>query len=95
MAADRRCLSVFLAAFPWVLVVLGTTLFFVGVYYAEFTKADSANGAMIAVGVVLILTALAVSCVNNITPRRDTREIEIAPQVKRNEQLLPRVDVAL
>ena len=46
MVADRRCLSVFLAAFPWVLVVLGTTLFFVGVYYAELTEADTANGAM-------------------------------------------------
>jgi|SaaInlV_125m_DNA_1040241.scaffolds.fasta_scaffold20915_2 uncharacterized membrane protein YiaA len=93
MVADRRCLSVFLAAFPWVLVVLGTALFFVGVYYAELTEADTANGAMIAVGVVLILAAFAVSCVTNLTPRRDTREI--APQVARNEQLLPRVDVTL
>ena len=93
MAADRRCLSVFLAAFPWVLVVVGTVLFFVGVYYAELTEADTANGAMIAVGVVLILMALAVSCINNITRRRDTREM--APQVARVEQLLPRVDVTV
>ena len=93
MAADRRCLSVFLAAFPWVLVVLGTVIFFLGVYYAEFTEADTANGAMMAVGAVLILMAFAVSCVNNITPRRETREI--APPAARDEQLLPRVEVAL
>ena len=93
MAADRRWLSVFLALLPWVLVVVGTALFFVGFYYGELTEADTANGAMLAVGAVLILVAFAVSCVNNISPRRDTREV--APQAVRNEQLLPRVDVTL
>ena len=88
-ADDRRWLSVFLALLPWVLVALGVVLFFFGFYYGEFTEADTANGILLAVGVVLILAGFAVSCVRNITPAAPT------PRQANATQLLPAVPVPL
>lgn len=80
MAEDRRCLSVFLAALPFLLLAVGTALFFVGFYYGEISEADTANGVLLVVGIVMILAGFAACCVRNITPKT-------APQ--RTVQLLP------
>ena len=94
LADDRRWLSVFLALLPWVLIVLGTVLFFVGFYYGEITEADTANGVLLAIGVVMILAGFAVSCVRNITPASPTTT-DTAPRPANATQLLPSVPVPL
>ena len=94
LSPDRRWLSALIAAVPWVLVVVGTVLFFIGLYYGEITEADTANGVMIVVGIAMILTAFAVSCVRNITPRSPEADGEPTPS-SGNTQLLPRVNVAI
>ena len=92
LADDRRWLSVFLALLPWVLIALGTVLFFVGFYYGEITEADTANGVLLALGVVLLLSGFAVSCVRNITPAAPA---DTTPQQANTTQLLPPVPVPL
>ena len=92
LADDRRWVSVFLAILPWGLVVIGTVLFFVGFYYGEITEADTANGVLLAVGVVFLLAGFAVSCVRNITPAAPEDD---APRQTNATQLLPAVPVSL
>ena len=93
MVEDGRCLSVVFAVLPWLLVVAGTTLFFLGLYYADYTEADTANGVMLIVGVVLLLVAFAISCIRNQTPRNEPKQAEPTPE--RDDQLLPRVNIKL
>lgn len=85
MAEDRRCLSVFLAALPFVLIAVGTVVFFVGFYYGDISEADTANGVLLVVGIVMTLCGFAVCCVRNITPSTPSTT---APQVAA-KQLLP------
>ena len=92
LAEDRRWVSVFLAVLPWALVVIGTVLFFVGFYYGEITEADTANGVLLAVGVVLILAGFATSCIRNITPAAPE---DNTPRQANTTQLLPAVPVSL
>ena len=91
MVDDGRCLSVVFAALPWLLVIVGTTLFFLGVYYADYTEADTANGVMIIVGVLLLLLAFATCCIRNQTPRNEPEKN--ATTSERDTQLLPRVNM--
>ena len=94
LADDRRWLSVFLALLPWVLIALGTVLFFVGFYYSEITEADTANGVLLAIGAVMLLAGFAVSCVRNITPVSPTTKNGTPPPAN-TTQLLPSVPVPL
>jgi len=93
MAEDGRCLSVLCAVLPWLLVVAGTVLFFLGLYYADYTEADTANGIMLVVGVLLLLLAFAVSCIRNQTPR--DKPSKMPPIPERDTQLLPAMEMKL
>lgn len=92
LAEDRRWLSVLLVLLPWVSIIVGTVLFFVGFYYGEISDSDTANGALLAVGIVLILFGFVVSCVRNITPASPSNA---TPQPVGTSQLLPAVPVPL
>jgi len=94
LSPDRRWLTVLLALLPWVLVVAGTALFFVGFYYSEIAEADTASGALMAVGVVMLLLAFVVACVRNITPHSRST-VPAIPAPANSAQLLPRVEVTL
>lgn len=94
LSPDHRWLTVLLALLPWVLVVAGTALFFVGFYYSEITEADTASGVLMAVGVVMLLLAFVVGCVRNITPRSRST-VPAIPAPTNSAQLLPRVEVTL
>ena len=91
MVDDGRCLSVVFAVLPWLLVIVGTTLFFLGVYYADYTEADTANGVMMIVGVLLILLSFATCCIRNQTPRNEPEKNAAASE--RDTQLLPSVNM--
>ena len=94
LSPDHRWLTVVLALLPWLLVIVGTALFFVGLYYGEITHADTANGVLMGVGVVLIVLAFVVACVRNITPLSPSTD-PVTPAQTGNTQLLPRVEVTL
>ena len=94
LSPDHRWLSVVLALLPWLLVIVGTALFFVGLYYGEITHADTANGVLMAVGIALIVLAFIMACVRNITPLSPSTD-PVAPASTSDAQLLPRVEVKL
>ena len=87
LSPDRRCCAVLVTAAPWLLLVLGVPLLFLGIYYSSFTNADAPNGALIAVGCVMVLLAFSLSCVTHM-PRR-------APTPPKETQLLPTVKVSI
>ena len=89
LSPDRRCFSVLVTATPWLLLVLGVPILFLGIYYREFTNADTPNGALIGVGCVMVLLAFSLSCVTHM-PRRAP-----PPERARETQLLPSVPVSL
>lgn len=89
LSPDRRCTTVLATATPWLLLIVGTVLLFLGIYYREFADADTPNGALIAVGCAMILAAFSLSCVT-VMPKRET-----PPSPPRETQLLPSVSVAL
>jgi len=59
-------LSATLHALPWLCVLLGATLFFVGLSWRSFTDYDTANGLFVGVGIFLVALGLAVSCVTDM-----------------------------
>jgi len=89
LSPDKRCFAVLVAATPWLLLVAGAVLLFLGIYYREFTNADTPNGALIAVGCAMILLAFSFSCVAH-TPNKAK-----PPPRSRETQLLPSVSVTL
>tara|TARA_X000001036_G_C20180119_1_gene603146 strand:+ start:153 stop:449 length:297 start_codon:yes stop_codon:yes gene_type:complete len=89
LSPDRRCVAVLVTATPWLLLVVGTVLLFLGIYYREFTNADTPNGALIAVGCAMILLAFSLSCVTHMPKKAKP------PPKSRETQLLPNVPVTL
>lgn len=58
-------LSCCLTMLPWALVLVGAVLLFLGLAWRDLSGADNPNGPMLAVGIVLIALAFAVSCARN------------------------------
>ena len=66
MSKERTALSITLRILPWVCVLLGAALFFVGLSWRSITDSDTAYGLFVGVGVVLVALGLAVSCATDM-----------------------------
>lgn len=66
-------LSITLRILPWVLVLLGATLFFIGLTWRSLTDSDTANGPLVGIGIVLVALGLAISCATDI-PKEQQRD---------------------
>jgi len=79
---------------PWALVLVGAVLLFLSLAWRDLADADNPNGPMLAVGIVLIALAFAVSCARN-RPRMRPEEAEQAEQAapENAEAQLPFVSI--
>ena len=66
MSQGITLLSVTLRILPWVCVLVGATLFFVGLSWRSLTDSDTANGPFVGIGIVLVALGLAVSCATDM-----------------------------
>lgn len=72
-------LSCCLRVLPWALVLAGAVLLFLSLAWRDLSGGDNPNGPMLAIGIVLIALAFAVSCVSD-RPRMKSEKAERAEQ---------------
>ena len=75
-------------------MLVGAVLLFLGLAWRDIAGADDPNGPMLAIGIVLIALAFAVSCVRN-RPRMRSEKAEQAEQAapENAEAQLPFVSI--
>jgi hypothetical protein len=90
----NKALPCCLSALPWVLVLVGGVLLFLGLAWRDLSGSDNPNGPLIASGVVLIALAFATSCVKD-RPRMRVAKAEQAEQAapENAEAQLPFVSI--
>jgi hypothetical protein len=77
--AKTTALSCALRVLPWVFVPVGVLLLVVGLSWRNLSDSDTANGALIAFGILLVMIACALSCAADRSPLRASEDDE-APQ---------------
>ena len=77
-------LSVTLHILPWLCILVGAALLFVGLTWRSITDSDTANGAFVGAGVVLVALGFAFGCATGMPEKRTdkTAEAQEAQPVK-------------
>ena len=80
MTRDISLLSCCLNILPWFLVLVGVALVFVALTWRDIAGADDPNGPMLAIGIVLIALAFAISCMKDRPKKQPIRAEQAAPE---------------
>lgn len=73
MSHETTLLSITLRVLPWALVFLGAASLVVGLTWRSLTDSDTANGALVGIGVLSIALGFAISCARPM-PQKRTEE---------------------